>query len=138
MGGIPTDPYGRVIVPARDTPAGRAAAGAAIDVAGYEGARMIGISVIPPLFMAGDDAREEALRTAARLQEEAALQGVDVRRVVREGNEVRLISAWAGRGSLVVLGIRRRSPTALTPGVAGLLLARLPSSVIVVPHRRRR
>jgi Trk K+ transport system NAD-binding subunit len=131
-------PYGRVVVPARETPAGRAAAGAAIDIAGYEDAQMVAIAVIPPLFMAGDEAREESLRTAARLQEEAALQGVDVRRVVRQGNEVRLISAWAGRGSLVVLGIRRRAPTPLTPGVAGLLLSRLPSSVIVVPHRKRR
>jgi Trk K+ transport system NAD-binding subunit len=132
-----TQPYDRVVVPARDTVAGRAAADAAIDIAMYERVQMVAVAVIPPLFMAGDDARELALQAASRLQEEAALQGVDVRGVVRQGNEVRLISEWAGPGSLVVLGMRRRSASVLTPGVAGFLVSRLPSSVIVVPHRRR-
>ncbi len=129
-------PYHRVVVPARDTPAGRAAAAAAMDVAAYEDAAMVAISVIPPLFMAGDDAREEALRTAAMVQQEAAVQGVDVRRVVEQGNEVRLIASWADRSSLVVLGQRRRNPSVITPGVAGLVVSRLDSSVIVVPYRR--
>jgi nucleotide-binding universal stress UspA family protein len=107
-----------------------------MDIAAYEQAPMIAVSVIPPLFMAGDDAREEALLTAAKVQQEAAVQGVDVRRVVEEGNEVRLLSSWADRSSLVVLGQRRRNPSALTPGIAGLVAARLASSVIVVPYRR--
>jgi trk system potassium uptake protein TrkA len=125
-------PYARVLAPARESRAARAAAQAAIDIAAYEACPLIGLAVIPPIFIAADDARDQAVRAAGRLQQEAAARGVEVRRVVCQGNEVRLFGEASKEGGLVVLGTRRR-PTPLTPGVAGHLLRRLKVSVLVVP-----
>ncbi len=129
-------PYRRVVVPARDSPAGWAAAEVAIDVGAYESSPLVGIGVIPPLFIAGEDARAEATRAAARLQEDAAVHDVDVRRVIEQGNEVRVIEEWARPGTIVVLGCPRRRTTVLAPGIVGHLVRRLKTSVILVPHRR--
>jgi len=129
-------PYRRVVVPARDSPAGWAAAQVAIDIGAYESAPLVGIGVIPPLFIAGEEARGEATRAAARLQEDAEVQNVDVRRVIEQGNEVRVIEEWARPGTIVVLGSPRRRAAALAPGIVGHLVRRLKTSVVVVPYRR--
>jgi Trk K+ transport system NAD-binding subunit len=131
-----THPYRRVVVPARDSPAGWAAAEVAIDIGAYESCPLVGVGVIPPLFIAGDEARGEAIRAAARLQEDAAVQDVDVRRVIEQGNEVRVIEEWARPGTIVVLGCAQRRAAALAPGIVGHLVRRLKTSVILVPYRR--
>ncbi|MFH1329815.1 MAG: NAD-binding protein [Actinomycetota bacterium] len=128
-------PYRRVVVPARDTLAARAAGEAAIDIGAYEGSHLVGLAVIPPTFIAADDARDLATRAAGRLQAEAAAHGVEVRREIRQGNEVRLFTEACEADTLVVLGVRRR-PRPLAPGITAHLVRRLPSSVLVVPSRR--
>lgn len=128
-------PYRRVLVPARDTVAARAAAEVAIDIAAYVGSHLVGLAVIPPIFIAADNAREQAIRAAGRLQMEAAAHGVEVRREIRQGNEVRLFTDACEEHTLVVLGVRRR-PRVFAPGITAHLVRRLSSSVLVVPARR--
>ena len=69
------------------------------------------------------------------LEDDAVMHGVDVTPVVRQGNEVRLIESCADAYTLIVLGTRRRRLPAVTPGIAGYLLRRAVSSVLVVPGR---
>jgi hypothetical protein len=128
-----THPYRRIVAPARESAAALAADEVAIDLGAYHASPVVGIAVVPPQFISTGSARDEATRAVARLQENAELHGVEVRRVVRQGNEVRIIGEWADANSLVVLGSRRRGVSALTPGIAGHLLNRLPSSVLIVP-----
>jgi Trk K+ transport system NAD-binding subunit/nucleotide-binding universal stress UspA family protein len=128
-------PYQRVLVPARDTPAARAAAEAAIDIGAHSGSYLVGLAVIPPAFIAADNARDQAIRAAGRLQIEAAAHGVEVRREIRQGNEVRLFTDTCDEQTLVVLGARWR-PRLFGPGIAAHLVRRLPSSVLIVPVRR--
>ncbi len=127
-------PYRRVLAPARDTPAARAAGEAAIDIAAYSGSPLVGLAVIPPAFIAADDARDRAIRTAGRLQIEAAAHGVEVRREIEQGNEVHLFVRLCNEQTLVVLGARWR-PRLFGPGIAAHLVRRLPASVLVVPVR---
>ncbi|MDH3730383.1 MAG: NAD-binding protein, partial [Acidimicrobiia bacterium] len=75
---------GGIVTPARDTPAGRAAARAAIDLAVYTRQSLTGVAVVAPAFLAGGDSKEAAQRAMLRLREEAAVLGVRVRRRVRQ------------------------------------------------------
>lgn len=128
-----THPYEQVVVPARDTPAGRAAARAAIDLAAYGKSRLLGVAVVPPAFIAGDDARHAALRAMARLREEAAVHGVTVRRRIRQGNPVAVMTEVAGDRGLLVLGMPGSTPTWFTPGILGHLAERVACSILLVP-----
>jgi Trk K+ transport system NAD-binding subunit/nucleotide-binding universal stress UspA family protein len=127
-------PYTGILVPARDTPAGRAAARAAIDLGAHTGLPLTAVVVVPPLFIAGDEARREAARSAARLQEEAAIHGIAVRRVIEQGNPVRIVEGLVDRRSLLVLGLMHRRPTVIAPGILGHLVRRARCSVLVVPR----
>jgi len=127
-------PYRRVLAPVRDTPAARAAGEAAIDIAAHSGSPLVGLAVIPPAFIADDDARDRAIRAAGRLQIEAAAHGVEVRREIEQGNEVRLFAGLCDERTLLVLGARWR-PRIFGPGIAAHLVRRLPSSVLIVPVR---
>jgi len=128
--------YRRIVVPARDTAAGWAAARAAIDLGAHTGLPLTAIAVVPPLFIAGDEARDDAAMSAARLQDEAAVQGVSVRPVIEQGNPVRVIEAHLDRTSLVVLGLSARRFRAVVPGITGHLARRSAGSVLVVPVER--
>jgi Trk K+ transport system NAD-binding subunit len=128
--------YQRIVVPARDTDAGWAAARAAIDLGAHTGLPLTAVAVVPPLFIAGDEAREEAARAAVRLQDEAAVQGVSVRRVIEQGNPVRVIEAHVDQTSLLVLGLSPRRLRAMIPGITGHLARRAEGSVLVVPVER--
>lgn len=130
-----TFPYRRVLAPARDTPTARAAGEAAIEIAAHSGAVLVGLAVIPPAFIAADDALDRAIRAAGRLQIEAAAHGVDVQREIEQGNEVRLFGRLSDEQTLVALGSRWR-PRLFGPGIAAHLVRRLSSSVLVVPVRR--
>ncbi len=127
-----THPYRRIVVPARDTGPGWAAATAAIDLAAQTKAILVGVAVVPPVFVAGDR-KQEATQAVARLREEAAVQNVRVRRHVRRGNPVRVIEEFAAEADLTVLGLPGYDPTFLTPGVVGHLVRRLRTSVLLVP-----
>ena len=131
-----THPYRKVVAPARESHSAEAAAEVAIDLAAYEQAPLTAIAVVPPVFIAGDEARDDAVRAVVRLEDDAAVHGVDVRPVVRQGNEVRLIESCADAYTLIVLGVRRRRLISVTPGIAGHLLRRSVSSVLVVPGGR--
>ncbi|HSG79436.1 MAG TPA: NAD-binding protein [Acidimicrobiia bacterium] len=128
-----THPYEQIVAPARDSAPGWAAARAAIDLASYGKAELTGVAAVPPVFIAGTDGRDAALRSLIRLREEAAVQGVQVRRRLRQGNPVRILQESADRGDLVVVGMPERRAGLLRPGIVGLLLSRTPASVLVVP-----
>lgn len=128
--------YDRIVVPARDTPAGRAAGRAAIDLGAHTGIPLTAVAVVPPLFIAGDEARDEAALAATRLQEDASVHGVGVRRVIEQGNAVRVIQGLLDHRSLLVLGLAGRLPSTLMPGVLGHLVRRAAGSVLVVPGAR--
>lgn len=128
-----THPYRRVVAPARATPAGIAAGRVAIDVAAFERCSMVGVAVVPPGFVAADDDRDRALAAAGKLQEDAAARGVDLTRVVRVGNAVRVLAGEAGVDSLLVLGVGRRPRSVVTAGIGEFLARRAACSVVIVP-----
>lgn len=128
-----TNPYQRIVAPARETPSGLAAARAAIDLAGDGRGTVTGIAVVPPLFLTGSDGRGAAVRALAGMREEASVLDVPVRRVLRQGNPVRVIEDAVREADLLVLGTSERLPSILAPGIVGHLLQRVEASVLVVP-----
>jgi nucleotide-binding universal stress UspA family protein len=133
-----SDPYAHIVVSAFDSPAADAAARAAIDLAAVGGIPLIAAAVTPPAFTTGTDAGERVGETAARIREEAAVQGVTVVRRVREGNPVRVLEAIVAGVGLLVLGMPTRTPSLLVPGTAGHLVRRSRTSVMLVPEPARR
>jgi len=127
-------PYATVLVPARRTVAGEVAARAAIDVARTSSAALIGVSAVAPAFVTGQEAVDDARDSAAWLREEAAVQGVQVRRRVRRGNPVRVIEELSATASLLVLSLPTRGGSIWRPGISGHLLGRVASSVLLVPR----
>lgn len=132
-----TFPYHQVVAPARETPAGLAAARAAIDIAGSANGQVIAVAVVPPAFVAGSDTREAAVRALTVMREEASVLDVPVRRLLRQGNPVRLMESSMGDSGLLVLGRSERRSSIFTPGIVGHLLQRVESSVLVVPATTR-
>jgi Trk K+ transport system NAD-binding subunit len=131
-----TFPYHQIVAPARETPSGLAAARAAIDVARSAGGQVVGVAVVPPAFVAGSETREAAIRALTVMREEASVLDVPVRRLLRQGNPVRLLEASIGDSDLLVLGRAVRKATAVTPGIVGHLLQRVDTSILVVPPTR--
>ncbi|MCP3976509.1 MAG: hypothetical protein GY720_18635 [bacterium] len=127
-------PYAAVLVPARRTVAGEIAARAAIDVAKTSNAALVGVTAVAPAFVSGQEAVDDARESAAWLREEAAVQGVQVRRRLRRGNPVRVIEELAGVASLLVLSLPARGMSVVQPGITGHLLGRVSSSVLLVPR----
>lgn len=128
-----TNPYRRIVAPARETPSAVAAARAAIDLAGEGRAAVTGVAVIPPVFLSGSDGRDGAVKALAGMREEASVLDVHVRRILRQGNPVRVIEEAMSDADLLVLGVSERLPTVLAPGIVGHLLQRVDASVLVVP-----
>lgn len=128
-------PYAAVLVPARRTVAGEVAARAAIDIARTASAALIGVSAVAPAFVSGQEAVDDARDSAAWLREEAAVQGVQVRRRVRRGNPVRVIDELSATVSLLVLSLPTRGISLFRPGITGHLLGRVASSVLLVPRQ---
>ncbi|MCJ7725488.1 MAG: hypothetical protein MUP76_03770, partial [Acidimicrobiia bacterium] len=108
----------------------------AIDLGAHTGLPLSAVAVVPPLFIAGDEAREDAAMAAARLQDEAAVQGVSVRSVIEQGNPVRVIESYVDKTSLLVLGLTARRMRTMVPGITGHLARRALGSVLVVPVER--
>lgn len=126
-------PYSSILVPARRTIAGEVAGRVAIDIARSSGATLSGVAAVPPAFVAGVDAIEEARHSAAWLREEAAVQGVHVRRRVRRGNVIRVMEDLAVSASLVVLTMPDVPVSPIFIGTAGQIVRRVSSSVLLVP-----
>ena len=127
-------PYRRIAVPARRTPAGRAAIRAAIDLARLMKADLVGVSIVDPIFVAGPDASDDALESMAWLEEEAAVHGVRVDPVIERGNPVRLLRRIADSADLMVLGVGSRLHRLALRGAISSLVARGTSkSVLLVP-----
>lgn len=131
-----TYPYHRIIAPARETPAGLAAARAAIDIAGRGNGQVTAVAVVPPAFVAGSETRSAAVRALTVMREEASVLDVPVRRILRQGNPVRLMEASIGDSGLLVLGRSERRPSIFTPGIVGHLVQRVGVSILVVPPSR--
>ncbi|MDJ0959963.1 MAG: NAD-binding protein [Acidimicrobiia bacterium] len=127
-------PYSNILVPARRTTAGELAGRAGIDIAHTSGAGLTGVAVVPPSFVSGsEEALEQARRAAAWLREEAAVQGVHVRRRLGRGNPVRVLEEMAGTASLVVLSLPELPMSPLRPGIVGHVIRRVPASLLLVP-----
>jgi hypothetical protein len=69
----------------------------------------------------------------ALVREEASVLDVPVRRILQQGNPVRLIESTLDGAGLLVLARSASRSTILTPGIVGHLLERSPVSVLVVP-----
>ena len=127
-------PYSSILVPARRTTAGELAGRAGIDMAHTSGASLTGVAVVPPSFVSGSaEALDDARFSAAWLREEAAVQGVQVRRRLGRGNPVRVLEEMAGTASLVVLSLPSLPVSPWRPGIVGHVVRRVPASVLLVP-----
>ncbi len=127
--------YTEIMVPARRTSSGEAAARAAIDLAVGTGKPLVAVAAVAPAFVAtGTDTREAASEAAAWLREEAAVHGLGVEARIRQGNPVRVIAGEVGPGTLLVMGSPRGPIGPLRLGVTGLAATRVPCSVLLVPR----
>lgn len=127
-------PYSSLLVPARRTSSGELAGRAGIDLARTSGATLNGVAVVPPSFVAGSEAAmADARLAAAWLREEAAVQGVQVRRKLKRGNPVRVLAEFADGASLIVLPLPPLPASPARPGIVGHLVRRVRSSVLLVP-----
>lgn len=128
-----THPYATIVAPARETAPGEAAARAAIDIAGVSKGSVTALAVVPPVFLTGSDGRDAGMRALARMREEAAVLEVPVRRLLRQGNPVRVLASVAEGADLVVLGTPSARTSLFRPGIVGHVLERVECSVLVVP-----
>jgi len=127
-------PYRRIVVPARRTPAGRAAIRAAIDLARFSKADLVGVSIVDPVFLSGPDGASDAQESMAWLEEEAAVHGVRVQPLIERGNPVRLLRKIADSADLMVLGIGSRlRALSLHRGIGSLVVRGSSKSVLLVP-----
>jgi len=126
--------YPAILAPARETPAGRAASQAAIDLAVNGSAQLTGVAIRPPAFMAGPEARQAAVGALGRLRDAASVQGIHLRRMVREGNPIRILRAEGASADLLVLGLPVSRPHVWAPGIVGHLVLRPPCSLLLVPR----
>ncbi len=126
-------PYQHVAAPTHDTTGDSGAARAAIDIASFVKGSLAGVVVMAPAFLTGSDDRESAVRALTRLREEASVQGVSVRRWLRQGNPVRVLSELGDESELMVMGSPSRPPSWFRPGILGHLVVRSASSLLVVP-----
>jgi len=129
-----TQPYRRILIPARRTPAGRAAIRAGIDLAKLSGGSLLGAIVSDPVFISGPGDPVADRGVLSWIEEEAAVHGVGIESVVRRGNPVRLLVELGANTDLVVLGIatgaRRLSQR---ERIAELVARRTDRSVLILP-----
>lgn len=124
--------YGAVVTPARDTDRGWAAAWTAIDLAAVGDLPLVALGVVPPRFLAGDQTETQVRAAVARIRDEASVHAVSVSGRIAQGNPVRIFGE-VERGTLIVLGVADRRRSWLVPGNAGHILARVRTSIVVVP-----
>ena len=125
-------PYQRIVVPARHTLVGRAAARAGIDLARAAGAELVAVAVVEPSFVRGSSSEADAQAALSWIKDEASAQGVAIRADIRHGNPVHVLRAEAANADLVVLGARAGS-SALHVSVASHVARSTAASVLLVP-----
>jgi trk system potassium uptake protein len=130
-----TFPYGHILTPARQTRAGEAAGRAAIDLASYAKAKLTGVAVVDPLFLAGAEAPRKAREDIGWLRQEAAMQKVQVHSRISRGNPVRVMLEAGAAADLIVLGIGSEAAFWSRVSIASHVAARSMKSVLLVPVR---
>jgi len=129
-------PYQRILVPARTTPGGRAAARAAIDMAVYTKGTLTALAVEDPVFMSGPDASAEARDAVTWLEDDAAVHDVRVEGEIVRGNPVREFLSRSSECDLLVLALDSKAWRPWPRLVITGMLARLTDvSVLLVPVR---
>jgi Trk K+ transport system NAD-binding subunit len=129
-------PYRRILVPARTTAGGRAAARAAIDMAVYTKAKLQALAVEDPVFMSGPDASTEARNAVTWLEDDAAVHDVQVDSEIVRGNPVREFLSRTDGCDLLVLALDSKAWRPWPRLVITGMLARLTEvSVLLVPVR---
>lgn len=129
-----THPYRRIVSPARQSAAGRAAARAAIDLARFYGVDLHTLSVEDPTFLVGPAPPERSRAAIRRLEEDASVQGVKVHGEIRRGNPIRTFRDFGEPSDLVVLAASRLGGGLVgRPSIARAVARRQPSSVLIVP-----
>ncbi len=126
-------PWSSIVVPVTEAFASPAAANAATDLAARGSARLIAAAVRPPAFVSAGHASDVS-EAVAQLREEAAVQGVGVRRADKEGNPVRALDEIAGDRSLIVTGLPESDPNVFSLGPVGHLVRRSSVSLLLVPE----
>lgn len=127
-------PYKRILVPARDTRAGEAAARAAMDLAVFTSAELTAIAVVPPPFLSPPGTAAAAQAAMGRMREDAAVHDVILDERIAEGNPVRIITAESAEADLLVIGVEvNRRPNR---SIAQHLARRVTVSLLIVPDRR--
>ena len=106
----------------------------AIDLAKALGTDLIGVGVVPPIFVTGTDEIGEARAAAAWLREEASVQGVGVRRKIRRGNPVKVMEELVSANDLLVLPMPTLPLSLRRIGIATYMLGRVGGSLLVVPE----
>jgi len=129
-----THPYRTIVVPARRTRAGEAAARVGLDLARSFDGTVVGVAAVAPTFVGQTDL-DDARRAAAWLREEAAVQGIAVRRRIRRGNPVHVLQEAADAADLLVLALPGGGGS-LRPRIAAHLVRRAGVSVLLVPEPR--
>ena len=129
--------YRGIVTPARDSLGGWRAAWTAIDLAARAELPLEALGVVPPAFVAGDSDAALVRRAVARIRAEASVQGVTVTGRVESGNPVRVFGAL-DPDLLVVLGLGDGALSILMPGLTGHIVARIHTSVVVIPDREHR
>jgi Trk K+ transport system NAD-binding subunit/nucleotide-binding universal stress UspA family protein len=127
-------PYRELLVPARLSPSAKAAARAAIDLARIGHADLTGLGVVDANFIAGPGAADAVREAAGQLKQEAAVQGVSLKRRIRRGNPVRVFREFAT--DLLVVGADEPTRPAVGVRVLDHLIRTSPSSVLVVPVKQ--
>lgn len=127
-------PYGKILVLAQLTPHGLAAIRAATDLARFCKAELHALSVGDPTFISGPAAPLEAARAISYVEEEAAMQGIDVHGVVERGNPVRKLLEHGEKADLIVLGVRAKGRRSFIRfGLGWYVARRAPKSILLVP-----
>jgi Trk K+ transport system NAD-binding subunit len=132
-----TSPYRRILCPARQTPAGREAASAAIDLAVRSKASLTAIAAVNPVFLAGPLATREGEEAIRLMEDEAGLLGLRLDGRLLHGNPVRSLLEASREADLLVLGVRGGAdPLSSTP-IAAHIVARCGVSVLLIPVRSK-
>jgi len=127
-------PYGKILVLAKLDPPGLAAIRAATDLARFCKAELHGLAVGDPEFISGPEAPMEARRAISFMEEEAAMQGIDVHGAVERGNPVRKLLEHGENADLIVLGVRAKGRRSfLRLGLGWYVARRAPKSILLVP-----
>lgn len=129
-----THPYRQMLVPARASASANAAARAAIDLARVGQADLTGLGVVDANFIGGPGAADAVRQAAGELKQQAAVQGVSLRRRIRRGNPVRVFREF--ETDLLIVGADDPGRRPVGVRVLDHLVRSSSASVLIVPVKR--